>query len=247
MQLRNATILIVDDEPMLLEIMALWFEREHCRVLTAENGAVALEKMALEPVHVVVSDVRMPVMDGMTLAKTIKAQGTYKPSVIFVSGFHDVSTKMCYDLGVEATLSKPIVREELIGIVKRLLTERSELWSALPKAENAPKLRVEFGAVSQAVEQGLISFGRGGFCIHCDLPVEEGPVKLAIDFASDRKTISGEGFVRWREPNKRQLGVEITSLDSICRDWVCQVSRANPTLSFIPADTRKKITDSPRD
>lgn len=237
MQLNEATVLIVDDEPALLEIMTRWFEREHCRVLTAKNGALALELVAVERIHVLVSDVRMPVMDGVSLVSNIKDSGSYKPSVIFISGFHDIPPRIACDLGVEAVFSKPVERGQLISTVERILVDRAELWSSPLRTESAPTLRVVLGGVSEAVEQGLIAFGRGGFCIQSDLTLGEGPVRLAIEFATEHKSILGEGRVRWRETAERQMGVEITSLEAACRDWVCRLTAANPTLSFIPGGT----------
>lgn len=63
MQLKDATILIVEDEPMLLEITEEWFKSLAGKVLTAPNGAVALKAMENEKVHAILTDVRMPVMD----------------------------------------------------------------------------------------------------------------------------------------------------------------------------------------
>ncbi|SRR6266498_2253461 len=237
MQLNEATVLVVDDEPALLEIMARWFEREHCRVLTAENGAIALDRVAAERVHVIVSDVCMPVMDGVSLVRSIKENGSYKPSVILVSGFHEISPRVSCDLGVEATFSKPVERQQLVSTVERILVDRTELWSSPPRTEGAPRLQVVLGSIREAVEQGRIAFGRGGFCIRSDRTLFEGAVRLAIEFATECKSILGEGRVRWCELSERRMGVEITSLEASCRDWVYQMTAANPMLSFIPGST----------
>ncbi len=93
MQLKNATILLVDDEPDLLEIQAAWFRREGSRVFVAGNGAEALEILLANHVDVVVSDVRMPVMDGITLLKNVKASQSYKSSAMFISGFTDIQPR----------------------------------------------------------------------------------------------------------------------------------------------------------
>src|SRR6266436_10382288 len=124
MHLKDATILLVDDEPDLRTIIAEWFKREGSRVLVAEDGAEALNIIQANQVDVVVSDVRMPVMDGITLLKKVKASG-YKSSVMFVSGFTDViKPRESYDLGVEAVMSKPVER-------KRSEEHTSELQSRL--------------------------------------------------------------------------------------------------------------------
>jgi CheY-like chemotaxis protein len=111
MQLKYATVLIVDDESMLLDIFREWMEEENCRILTAENGAIAVQILRRHHVDVVVSDVRMPVMDGIILLKNLT---TYlgvsgnidPPKMIFISGFTDLEPREAYDLGVEVLTHK---------------------------------------------------------------------------------------------------------------------------------------------
>src|SRR5258708_14909894 len=69
MHLKDATILLVDDEPDLRTIIAEWFKREGSRVLVAEDGAEALNIIQANHGDVVVSDVRKPVIHGITLLK----------------------------------------------------------------------------------------------------------------------------------------------------------------------------------
>ena len=59
MQLKDATVLIVDDEPVLCEIKSAWLTRLVGRVLVANNGAEALEVLAANPVDLVITDIRM--------------------------------------------------------------------------------------------------------------------------------------------------------------------------------------------
>src|SRR5215467_4388635 len=104
MELKDATVLIVDDEPMLLEIFGEWLQEENCRVLTAGDGAAALQILGSHHVDVIVSDVRMPVMDGILLLKNINtyaglSKGNYPPKMIFISGFTDLEPREAYGLG----------------------------------------------------------------------------------------------------------------------------------------------------
>jgi CheY-like chemotaxis protein len=71
MGLKHATVLIVDDEPMLLEIFSEWLQDENCGVLTAGDGAAALQILLSHDVDVIVSDIRMPVMDAILLLKNL--------------------------------------------------------------------------------------------------------------------------------------------------------------------------------
>ena len=128
MKLKDAVILIADDEPGLLRIFRAWFEREGCRVLTAENGMEALELASNHHVDVLVSDIRMPILDGIELARRLNATSKYLPKIIFISGFTDLSERHACDLGAEAVLAKPVRRAELISAVDRSLMEFDERW-----------------------------------------------------------------------------------------------------------------------
>jgi two-component system KDP operon response regulator KdpE len=128
MKLKDAVVLIADDETGLLRIFRMWFEREGCRVLTAENGREALQLATDNHVDVLVSDIRMPVLDGIELAKRLNATGTYLPKIIFVSGFTDLSEREAYALGAQAMLAKPIRRAELVSAVDRSLMDLEERW-----------------------------------------------------------------------------------------------------------------------
>src|SRR5579871_2393575 len=125
---KDASILIVDDEPLLRELMSEWLGREGYRVRTAEHGVDALRVMEAEPVDAIVTDIRMPKMDGITLLRKLKESSSYTPAVIFVSGFADIDRREAYDLGAEALIAKPFTDDELLSAVRRILTPREELW-----------------------------------------------------------------------------------------------------------------------
>jgi two-component system chemotaxis response regulator CheY len=244
MQLKNTTILLVDDEPDLREIFAEWFRREGSRVLLAEHGAEALRVMQANQVNVVVSDVRMPVMDGITMLRNIRSTHTYKPNVMFVTGFTDIEPREAYDLGVEALLSKPVERKQLIAAVARILTPRDVLWHLPPIEKAEALLHVSFDSLAAALSQGLLAFGRGGFCIHSTLDLEEGPVELLLDFAADQRRVTGQGMVHWKASAEAQLGVEITYIDANNLAWVLSLTAPNRSLSFIPRTTANATTNT---
>ncbi|SRR6266849_3278016 len=241
MHLKDATILVVDDEPDWRSIIADWFKREGSCVLLAENGAEALNMIHTNRVDVVVSDVRMPVMDGITLLKNIKASEGYKPSVMFISGFSDIEPGEAYDLGIEAMMPKPVERKQLISAVTRILAERDELWRLSPSDKAEALLDANFGSLAEALSEGLLAFGRAGFCIHSTLNLREGPVNLLLIFEADKRKVIGRGIVRWIAPTKAEIGVEITYIDDDNRAWIISLTGPNKSLSFIPR-TSPRVT-----
>jgi CheY-like chemotaxis protein len=234
MQLKDAVVLIVDDEPDWRTILVDWLENQGSRVLVAENGAEALTLIRTNQIDVVVSDVRMPVMDGIALLRKIKASEHYKPSVMFISGFSDIGPGEAYDLGVEAMMSKPVDRKELISAVTRVLAAREELWQLAPASKPDALLNATFESLEMAVNQGLLAFGRGGFRIHSTLNLREGPVSLLLDFQADTRRVTGQGIIRWISSGEAEIGVEITSIDDTNRAWVVSLTGANKSCSFIP-------------
>lgn len=242
MLLKDASILVVDDEPELLDIMADWFRREGATVFVAENGAEALSLVHDNHLDVVVSDIHMPVMDGVTMLQKIKSTSTYLPSVMFITGFYDIAPREAYELGAEAMISKPVERKQLISIVSRILTAREDLWR-LPPADKADAvLLANFESLATALTRGLIAFGRGGFCIYSTLQLAERPVDLLLDFGADQCVVTGQGIVRWIDLAEAQIGVEITHIDDANRPWMLRLTEPNKSVSFIPRTSFTECT-----
>jgi CheY-like chemotaxis protein len=246
MELRDATVLIVDDEPMLLDIFSEWLQEEDCRVLTAGDGAMALQILRNHHTDVIVSDVRMPVMDGVVLLKNLTTYSglskSHPPKMIFISGFTDLAPREAYNLGVEAILQKPIDRVLFVDSVRRTLRSREQMWSD-PMTPGGFPLHVALPSVSAAIEQGRIAFGRGGFVLCSSSPMREGPVRFDLEFEGETVSLAGQGLVRWAEPDERLLGVEISALDEPCREWAFGLIAVNAGSSYIP---RAPLSTAPR-
>jgi CheY-like chemotaxis protein len=238
MQLKDATVLVVDDEPHYREIMTGWFEKEGCRVLAAENGAAALELLEKNEVNVIVTDIRMHVMDGAELIRRVKALGKYTPAAVAISGFSDLAPRDAYDLGIEAQLSKPVERKVLVSVLRRTLTDREELWAEPFRTTTLPGIRIEFESLTEALRQKRIAFGRGGFCMTSKVPFpEEASIGFELNFAGDGQSVSGQGIVRWCSAHDQLAGIEITRVSDLARAWVAGLARSNQTVSFIPRST----------
>lgn len=240
MQLTDATVLVVDDEEAICEIMAAWFARHARRVLSACNGQEALKLLAENHVDAIVSDVRMPVMDGVALVRAIAATGAERPRVILVTGFSDLQPRDAYALGVEAIIEKPLERDHLLDAVKRGLTDRNELWSKPVEFSSddvlaaSPVCFASFTSLTDALRDGQIGFGRGGFCLRTSHKFREGLVQFRLEFQADHKIISGMGVVRWCSPAEGLLGVEILYIDDQNRGWIADLAENKKLESYIP-------------
>jgi adenylate cyclase len=114
-----ATILIVDDEQPLRELLADVLESEGHRVLLAGNGREALALIVGDQPDLVVSDVMMPLLNGVRLCRQLKAEpATAMVPVILMSS---VGPKGAAGAGADAFISKPFDLDEVETVVRTLL------------------------------------------------------------------------------------------------------------------------------
>ncbi|HYX53751.1 MAG TPA: response regulator [Candidatus Limnocylindrales bacterium] len=234
MQLADAAILVVEDEVTLCEIMTAWLRRSARLVLSAHNGQEAFHLLQQEKIDVVISDVRMPIMDGVALLRAIRNLPPPHPAVIFITGFSDLEPRDAYGLGIEAILEKPLERDQLLKAVQRSLSSRAEIWSKPTDAIPAFPLTLTFASREQAVREKQIAFGHGGFCVSTDRSVPEGPVALRVSFRDDGMVCSGRGEVRWTAPAESLIGIELTYVDDHCREWAAEQAELHKLECFIP-------------
>jgi DNA-binding NtrC family response regulator len=134
-----ATVLVVDDERNILVTLSRALSMEGHVVETATGGREALEKLAALPVDVVVMDVRMPDLDGLTVLEQARAARPELP-VVIMSGHGSIETvRSAFKLGAFDYLEKPITEKE-----KLLVAVRNALALRSLREENA-ELRREAG------------------------------------------------------------------------------------------------------
>ena len=114
------TIMVVDDEPHIVRFTAMNLEVEGYNVVTAENGAQALETLdAGHPVDLVVLDVMMPEMDGFETLRRIRSESSVP--VIFVTVRGDEADRVAgLDLGADDYITKPFSPRELVSRIRAL-------------------------------------------------------------------------------------------------------------------------------
>jgi DNA-binding NtrC family response regulator len=107
-------ILVVDDEEVVRLCHTRTLASEHCNVETVTNGNDALQAMAAQEFDVVLLDLKMPGLDGMSVLKTIK-QNWPESEVIVITGYPAVeSAKQAVTLGAFDFLAKPVGPDDVI-------------------------------------------------------------------------------------------------------------------------------------
>jgi DNA-binding NtrC family response regulator len=115
----SITILVVDDELMMRKLLAKILSREGYNVVTAESGTEALETLNNQKVHIVISDMKMPEMDGFELLRSIKKEHP-DTGVIIMTNYGDTYTvKDALLLGADEYITKPFKSFEVSLIVER--------------------------------------------------------------------------------------------------------------------------------
>ncbi len=114
--LQGLSILVVDDEDGLREAVSLALKSRGATVTQAPGGRPAFEMLKVTKFDWVVSDIRMPDGDGMSLLAQIQTLAEHIPKVILVTGFADVTRDQVLNQGAIALLSKPFGRQSLIDL-----------------------------------------------------------------------------------------------------------------------------------
>lgn len=120
-----SNILIVDDEQSYRQLLSLVFEGDGHTIRTATNGREALDLLQSEPVDVVISDVRMPDMDGIEMLSAVR-ESQPDLGVVLMTAFASVETaREAFKLGADDFIQKPFDVEELKLIVKKTLEKQA--------------------------------------------------------------------------------------------------------------------------
>ena len=118
----SATVLVVDDDPALLRLLAATLRDEGFGVVTAVNGADALGVTEGGGISAIVLDLEMPVMDGRSFFRELRARGDTTP-VLLLSANQPRQTRR--EIGAEAALEKPFEPHALTLQLQRLISRVS--------------------------------------------------------------------------------------------------------------------------
>jgi type IV pilus assembly protein PilB len=129
---RLRRILVVDDDPALLDTVRDLLLEAHYDVATATNGRDALAVVLHAPPDLVLTDLQMPVMDGLELLKRLRSDlGSRQIPVIFLTVADSLDHEArAFDLGADDYISKPIQRSRLLGRIHRALVRGHLLRAA---------------------------------------------------------------------------------------------------------------------
>ncbi len=118
------TVLLVDDESTILDALSdciLWQQFGVGTVLTASDGIQALEILSRQTVHLLITDIKMPRMDGLSLLREVRASYPETHSILLTAYGEFEYARQALQLGVENYLLKPLQKEELEETIEKAL------------------------------------------------------------------------------------------------------------------------------
>jgi len=133
--LMSKRLLVVDDEPNLLRAVAACLKTEGYEVTTARSGREALMQLAEAVPDLVVSDIRMPGMDGYQLARQLRGSPrTALVPIVFLTAKDATADRIeGFRAGIDAYLTKPFEPEELIAVVNGILSRVERTHSQIAR------------------------------------------------------------------------------------------------------------------
>jgi two-component system chemotaxis response regulator CheY len=119
----SKTIMVVDDSTSLRQVVGIALRKAGYDVLEACDGKDGLAKLTGQKVHMIVSDVNMPNMDGITFVKAVKQLAAYRftPIAMLTTETTDEKKQAGKDAGAKAWVVKPFKPEQLLAVVQKLV------------------------------------------------------------------------------------------------------------------------------
>ena len=214
-------ILLVDDEPFILELMRSFLDERLYQITTASCGKDAFDLIKRSNFDAVISDIRMPNGTGADLLAWVRELNPIKPPILFVTGYSDVPPDELLARGADNYVIKPFNVDDFAAVVGDLIKEPAERLAG-PKPENVKTVTIAVSDISALFDgtENTVALGRSGMFV-TSLPEWVKPQQtIAFDLqSSNGKSFSGFGRVMWQRkpstlnPHKPGSGILFTGLE----------------------------------
>ncbi len=147
---QNFTILVVEDSQELKNLIVDYFSNQYT-VLSAENGVQALEIVAENEIDLVISDVMMPEMDGLTLCKILKNDvATSHINVLMLTAKNSTEDRIdCYNAGADSYIAKPFEMAVLDARTRNLIQKRVQKTNDFKSNKEINISSMEYGSIDE--------------------------------------------------------------------------------------------------
>ena len=192
-------LLVVDDEPNLLRAVAACLKTEDYEVTTARSGQEALLRLAESVPDLIISDIRMPGMDGYKLARQLRGSPrTALVPIVFLTAKDETADRIeGFRAGVDAYLTKPFEPEELIAVVNAIINRVERTHSQIARLVSSgnaekPPVSIQDEALTDAENRVALAVSRGlsNKEIAAELEISVRTVENHISHILDKKGFS---------------------------------------------------------
>lgn len=125
----GAKILVVDDEPGILEVIKARLEANHYEVITAKDGLEAFVKASEEKPDLIILDVSMPTMDGLKFVQATRGFEMKDTPILILTAL-GLTKEAFKTFGINHFLTKPFKSEELLGKIKEIFQDPDHIFPA---------------------------------------------------------------------------------------------------------------------
>jgi CheY-like chemotaxis protein len=239
---KGLSVIIVDDDPGFLETLQFLFNYFGCTVTLAKNGEEGYQRFMETKSDIIISDIRMPISNGLDFLDHVVSDASRKPPFVFLSGFAEEPLDEILDRGADLMVFKPTLPKQLFAVLTKLLQPLAERW------KNAPESSGAFARKGEILtrDKQEINIGKSGFFASKSTIKGFDLLKTGdyVDFSlfsplADCPKLEGVGQVRWiRNRRKEKLeegcGIEFVFLSDACREKFVASNSKNLPRSTIP-------------
>ncbi len=250
-------ILIVEDEKFVRQGIKTMIERSgFCsgEIVECKNGLEALEAVKMRKFNLILTDIKMPNMDGLTFIKNIKEQAASTAYIVIISGYDDFSFAVeAMRYGAREYLLKPIERENFYSMLKNIKEEieASELHEVLVGAKEGLALQEGAEADKRTKIEKAVKYIMSNYKSDLNMAVVSNFVSMNYTFFSEAfKEITGESFVDFVKSVRINVAKELLkttnvkvgkiSIESGFKDEKHFLKTFKTATGFTPTDYRGK-------
>jgi DNA-binding response OmpR family regulator len=150
------TILVVDDEPTIVEVVELYLQREGFRVITASDGASALQLVSERKPDLIILDLMLPGLNGFEITQRLRAAG-HIPIIMLTARSEEADRVVGLELGADDYVTKPFSPRELVARVKAVLRRMAAGVATPAQVLTLGRLRIDAGARTVMLDEQLVT------------------------------------------------------------------------------------------
>lgn len=155
----NYSVLLVDDDPKLLDLLVNYFTKEQFTVLAARDGEEALRIFRKEQPQLLVLDLMLPKIDGRNVCRTIRQDSTV-PIIMLTARDAEFDRLMGLELGADDYVTKPFSMRELVARVRALLRRTYGAYGQ--QKERAPETVIRAGTLELDLDRHILRWKEEG-------------------------------------------------------------------------------------